>query len=218
MAPKKSRISLDERAKIDLKAENPELEFITLSRQEICEREINSSIRLVLFDNDLVSAFLLASAATEIMTKLSEGRPGVGFNNLKAMLKRSEIPSDLEDELHHAMQHPFNFLKHSSSDASVTNDFSVEFTFMVIFTSIESYRVLFGTLSEEMTVMWAVITSWRVHWWKGEENFADRLAQAHKIGLVGATRLEAQGHGRDLLVMKRTGLNFGPKLDVKRLR
>lgn len=59
------------------------------------------------------------------MVALSDRKPGVGLNDLRTLLKTAAVPSDLSDEIFKSLLHPYNFLKHGSSDFSIENDFSV---------------------------------------------------------------------------------------------
>ncbi|MFO1126544.1 MAG: hypothetical protein U1E25_15530, partial [Methylocystis sp.] len=87
-------MSLDQRAALPVADDNPDLEYLRLSRREICWTEINAAVRLFLIDEDLISAHLLASAATEIMVALSDGKSGVGLNDIRALMKKAAVPSD----------------------------------------------------------------------------------------------------------------------------
>jgi hypothetical protein len=164
---KRGRISLDQRAAVPIADDNSDVEYLRLSRREICRTEINAAVRLFLVDEDPISAHLLASAATEIMVALSDGKSGVGLNDMRALMKKAAVSSDLSDEVFQSLLHPYNFLKHGSSDFSVENNFSIEHIVMTIYTAIHSYRVLFGDLSTEMTVFYGIVQSWRIHWWEG---------------------------------------------------
>lgn len=99
------------------------------------------------------------------MVALSGGKPGVGLNDMRALMKMAAVPSDLSDEVFQSLLHPYNFLKPGSSNFSVENDFSVEYIVMTIYTAVHSCRLLFGDLSAEMTVFYGIVQSWRIHWW-----------------------------------------------------
>jgi hypothetical protein len=196
---KRGRKSLDQRAALPVADDAPGVEYLRLSRREICRTEINAAVRLFLIDEDVISAHLLASAATEIMVALSDGKPGVGLNDMRAQMKTAAVPSDLSDELFDSLVHPYNFLKHGSSDFSVENDFSVEYIVMTIYTAIHSYKMLFDDFSAEMTVFYGVVQSWRIHWWEGTPDFEERQQRARKLPLIGASREKVCGFGRHLL-------------------
>jgi len=196
---KKVRKSLDQRAALPLANDNPSLEYLRLSRREICRTEINAAVRLFLIDEDPISAHLLASAATEIMVALSNGRPGVGLNDMRALLKTAGVPSDLSDEVFQGLLHPYNFLKHSSSDFNVENDFSIEYIVVTIYSAVHSYRLLFDDLSAEMTVFYGIVQSWRIHWWEGTPGFEEKLRIASQLPLKGVSRKEVCDFGRDML-------------------
>jgi hypothetical protein len=174
MPRRKSKMSLDERAALPIDQANPGIEYFRLNRQQICETEINSSIRLFLFDEDPISAHVLASAATEIMSALSKGQAGVGLNHVRAMLKEANVDDSRQEELFHSLNHSYNFAKHSSADMSVENSFPVDHIVMTIWTAVHSYKVLFGNISSEMKVFYGIVQSWRVQWWEGESDFEER--------------------------------------------
>ncbi|TZG31295.1 hypothetical protein [Agrobacterium sp. B1(2019)] len=199
MSRRKSKMSLDERAALPLAQANPGMEYLRLNRRQICETEINSSIRLFLFDEDPISAHVLASAATEIMSALSKGQAGVGLNHVRAMLKEANVDDKLQEELFHGLNHSYNFAKHSSADMNVENSFPVDHIVMTIWTAVHSYKVLFGKFTPEMSVFYGIVQSWRVQWWEGEPDFAERLMIANQFPLVGASRERFCEFGRKLL-------------------
>lgn len=199
MPRRRDRISLDQRAALPVAHDNPDLEYLRLSRQEICRTEINAAVRLFLIDEDPISAHLLASAATEIMVALSDGKPGVGLNDLRALMEKAAVSSDLSDEVFQSLLHPYNFLKHGSSNFDVENDFSVEYIVITIYTAVHSYRLLFGDLSVEMTVFYDIVQSWRIHWWEGTPGFEEQLQIASKLPLIGVSREKVCDFGRDML-------------------
>jgi hypothetical protein len=192
-------MSLDQRAALPVADDNPSLEFLRLSRREICRTEINAAVRLFLIDEDPISAHLLASAATEIMVALSGGKSGVGLNDLRAFMKTANIPSDLSDEVFQSLLHPYNFLKHGSSDFSVVNDFSIDSIVITIYSAIHSYKLLFTDLSVEMTVFYGIVMSWRIHWWKDTLEFEEMQQKASQLPLIGFSRAEVCKFGRDML-------------------
>ncbi|QSZ60586.1 hypothetical protein [Rhizobium sp. ZX09] len=199
MARRKTPMSMDQRAALPIAEENPGIEYLRLNRQEICEREINSAIRLFLIDEDPISAHVLASAATAIMEILGRGRAGVGLNSVREMLKAAEVPPDLENEAFAGLQHPYNFLKHSSSDLAVGNDFSVDYIVMTIYGAAHSYKLLFETTTTEMRVFNAIVQAWRPQWWSDDPNLDSKIAVARQMGLWGATRHEFCEIGRRYL-------------------
>lgn len=200
MPRRKSKMSLDERASLPIDLANPGIEYLRMSREQICETEINSAIRLFLFDEDPISAHVLASAATEIMSALSKGQGGVGLNHVRAMLKGAGVNDSLQEELFHSLNHSYNFAKHSSADMSVENSFPVDHIVMTIWTAVHSYKVLFDNISPEMRVFYAIVQSWRVQWWEDEPDFDERLQIAHRFPLVGASRQQFSEFGRELLL------------------
>lgn len=180
--------------------ENPQLEYLRLNRQEICEAEINSAIRLFLLDDDPISAHVLASAANEIMGALSKGQTGVGLNDIRAFVKDAGVASELQEELFASLQHPYNFLKHSSSEFSVENDFSLDFIVMGLYTAIHSFKILFGNPSPEMRVFYGMVAAWRLReWWPDDPHFQEKLETAYRMGLVDVSRREFCEIGRRLL-------------------
>lgn len=191
--------SLDQRAARPVEDDIPGVEYLRLSRQEICRTEINAAVRMFLVDEDPISAHLLASAATEIMVALSDGKSGVGLNDVRALMKTAAVPSDLSDELFHSLLHPYNFLKHSSSNSSIKNNFSVEYIVITIYTAIHSYKLIFDDFSAEMKVFYGIVQSWRINWWEGLPDFEERQQIARKLPLIGASREEVCRFGRDLL-------------------
>ncbi|MGO8253585.1 hypothetical protein ACC792_21720 [Rhizobium ruizarguesonis] len=199
MARRKTTMSLDERAALPIAEENPGIEYLRLNRQEICEREINSAIRLFLVDEDPISAHVLASAATAIMEILGKGRPSVGLNSVRDMLKEAELPPDLENEVFTGLQHPYNFLKHSSADLAVEYDFSVDYILMTVYGAAHSYKLLFETTTAEMRVFTAIVQAWRPQWWSDDPNLDGKVAVARRMGLLGATRHEFCEIGRRYL-------------------
>ncbi|MEF2549651.1 hypothetical protein VQ045_21355 [Aurantimonas sp. E1-2-R+4] len=200
MGRRKSKLSLDERAALPVAQDNPHIEYLRLSRRDICETEINSAVRLFLLDEDPISAHLLASAATEIMSALSKGQSGVGLNDVRAFTKEVGVAADLEEELFSSLQHPYNFLKHSSSDFSVENDFSVDYIVMGLYTAIHSYKILFENLSPEMRVFYRMVTAWRLcEWWPEDPHFPEKLQAARQVGLTDVSREEFCEVGRRLL-------------------
>jgi hypothetical protein len=95
-------LSLDERAALPVPRDNAGIEYLRLNRQDICETEISSAVRLFLIDEDAISTHLLASAASEIMGALLKGQAGVGLNDtriyerrrgLKALFRKSCLPA-----------------------------------------------------------------------------------------------------------------------------
>lgn len=189
MPRRKKGLTMDERAAQPLEIDNPDVEYLRLSRQQICMREINSAVRLFIFDEDLISAYLLASAAIGIMEPLSKGHSAVGLNNVREALKQSGASKELTDELFQSLAQPYNFLKHGSSDFSVENAFPVEQMVMTIYTAINSYKELFKVkLTLEMLVFFGHVQSWCVRWWSDTPDYDERLARAKKIGLIGASR------------------------------
>lgn len=177
--------------------DNSGIEYLRLNRQEICEREINSAVRLFLIDEDPISAHLLASAANEIMGALSKGQAGVGLNDIRAFMKEAGVNGALQEELFASLQHPYNFLKHGSSDFSVENDFSVDYVVMGLYTAIHSYKILFGNLSPEMKTFYGIVQVWRLQqWWPEDPDFETKLQIAHKTGLIDASREEFCEVGR----------------------
>ena len=197
MARRSGRTTLDQRAARPLAAENPDLEYLRLSRQKICLTEINASVRLFIIDEDPISAHLLASAAADIMEALSDGKPGVGMNDMRALLETVAVSPDLSKEVFDSLKHPYNFLKHGSSDAEVENDFSVDFITMTIFNAIHSYRQLFGKLSVEMNLFYVYVQAWRIHWWASTPNFEERLHLAMQLPLINVPREEFCAFVRD---------------------
>lgn len=196
---KRNRLSLDERAALPLHNDNPSLEFLRLNRQEICRREIDAAVRLFLIDEDPISAHLLASAAMEIMIALSNGKPGVGMNDLKAFMKTAGVENTLSEEVFHALTHPYNFLKHGSSDFEIENDFSVDFIVMTIYSAIHSFKLLFGEQSAEMMVFYSSAQAWRLHWWEGTPGFEEKLAVAERLPVFNASRAKFCEFGRSML-------------------
>ncbi|MCM2476760.1 hypothetical protein HGO38_25260 [Rhizobium sp. CG5] len=200
MTRRKSKLSLDERAALPVAQDNPGLEYLRLNRQEVRETEINSAVRLFLLDEDPISAHLLASAANEIMGALSKGQAGVGLNDVRAFMKEAGVKGDLQEELFASLQHPYNFLKHSSADFSVENDFSVDYVVMGLYTAIHSYKTLFGNLSPEMKTFYGIAQAWRLRqWWPDDPEFETKLQVAHRMGLVDASREEFCEVGRRTL-------------------
>lgn len=184
----RGRISLDQRAAQTVADDNPNIEYLRLSRREICRTEINAAVRLFLIDEDPISAHLLASAAIEIMVALSDGKPGVGLNDIRAQMKKNEVSTDLSDEVFQNLLHPYNFLKHGSANFGVENNFSVEYIVVTVYTAVHSYWLLFGDLSAEMKVFHGIVQSWRVHWWENTPGYEQMLQIARKLPLVGASR------------------------------
>lgn len=206
MPRRRGRIPLDQRAALPIKDDNPDLEYIRLSRQNICRTEINAAVRLFLIDEDPISAHLLASAATEIMVALSNGKPGVGWNDMRELMKKASVPPDLSEEVFQSLLHPYNFLKHSSSDFTIENDSSVEYIVITIYTAVQSYKLLFGDLSAEMSVFYSIVIAWRIHWWEGTPGQEERKKIAIKLPLIGTSRKEVCEFGRSMLqkVLKQT--------------
>lgn len=190
---------MDQRAALALAEENPDIEYLRLKRQEICEREINAAIRLFLIDEDPISAHVLASAAAAIMEAIGKGRGDVGLNSVREMLKDAEVPTDLEHEVFAGLQHSYNFLKHSSSDLAVENDFSVDYIVMTVYSAAHSYKLLFEATTAEMRVFNAIVQAWRPQWWQHDQNLDGKIAVARQMGLLGATRLEFCEIGRRYL-------------------
>jgi hypothetical protein len=203
LSRRKPRMSLDQRAALPVADDNPSLEYLRLSRQEICRTEINAAVRLFLIDEDPISAHLLTSAATEIMVKLSDGSPGVGLNDLRALMKTASITSDLSDEIFQSLLHPYNFLKHSSSDFDVKNDFCIEYIVIMMYSAVHSYRLLFKDISVEMTVFCNIVQAWRIHWWKGKPGYEEKRQIASQLPLIGASREQVCVFGRDMLKIAR---------------
>lgn len=201
MPRKRNRMSLDERAALPITNDNPNLEYLRLSRRKICQTEIDAAVRLFLLDEDPISAHLLASAATEIMVALSNGRPGIGLNDMRALMKLSNVPSDLTDELFHSLLHPYNFLKHSSSDFSVENDFSIEYIMITIYSAVHSYKLLFSDLTVEMNVFYSIFQAARINLWVGTAGYEERLLIAKKLPLVDASYKEICKFGRDMILL-----------------
>lgn len=200
MGRRKSKLSLDERAALPVAQDNPHIEYLRLNRREICEAEINSAVRLFLLDEDPISAHVLASAANEIMGALSNGKAGVGLNDMRAFVKEFGVAADLQEELFSSLQHPYNFLKHSSSDPSIENDFSVDYVVMGLYTAIHSYKILFGNPSPEMRVFYGIVAAWRLReWWPEDPNFQEKLQVAQRMGLVDVNREEFCEVGRRML-------------------
>lgn len=203
MPRKKERLSLDERASLPLAKDNPNFEYLRFNRQQICKAEITSAVRLFLLDDDLISAHLLASASIEIMGALSNGQDGVGLNDIRAFLKGASISPDLEQEAFNSLMHPYNFLKHSSSNFNIENDFCVEYIVMTIYSAIHSYKILFSDLSFEMKVFYGITQAWRAEWWKESPDFAQRQHAAQQFGLIDASRERFSECGRHLLQQAR---------------
>lgn len=200
MSRRNGKLTLDERAALPIAQDNPHLEYLRLNRQEICKTEINSAVRLFLIDDDPISSHILASAANEIMGALSKGQAGVGLNDMRAFLKEASVATELQEELFSSLQHPYNFLKHSSSDASVENDFSVDYIVMGLYTAIHGYKALFGNPSPEMRVFYGIVAAWRLcEWWPEDPNFHEKLQAAHRMGLTSATREQFCEVGRRML-------------------
>lgn len=200
MAGRKSKLSLDERASLPLAEDNPHIEYLRLNRRQICKTEINSAIRLFLFEEDPISAHVLASAANEIMSALSKGTPGVGLNDIRALMKEHAVAADLQEELFSSLQHPYNFLKHSSSNPDVENDFSIEYVVMGLYTAVHSYKILFGKPSPEMKVFYGLVAAWRVRqWWPDDPSFQEKLHAAQKLGVLDASRAEFCQIGRRMV-------------------
>jgi hypothetical protein len=155
---RRGRTSLDQRAALPIADDNPDLEYLRLSRRDICRTEINAAVRLFLVDEDLISAHLLASAATEVMVALSDGRPGVGLNDVRALLRTAAVPSDLSEEVFQSLLHPYNFLKHGSSDFTIENDFSIEYIVMAIYSAVHSYGCCLAI--SRPAVFYGIVQSW----------------------------------------------------------
>ena len=199
MARRKTPMSMDQRAALPLAKKNPDIEYLRLNRQEICECEINSSLRLFLIDEDPISAHVLASAATAIMEAVGKGRSDVGLNSVLEMLKAAEVPPDFENEVFAGLQHPYNFLKHSSSDLTVENDFSVDYIVMTVNGAAHSHKLLFEKSTAEIRVFNAIVHAWRPHWWPHDPNLEGKIEVARQTGLLGATRNEFCEIGRRYL-------------------
>ena len=199
MPRRRARLTLDQRAALPIAADSPNLEFLRLNRQQICCSEITAAIRLFIIDEDPIPAHLLASAATEIMVALSGGKQGVGLNHVHDAMKENSVRSDLQDELFQSLQHPYNFLKHSSSDLSVINSFSVDYIAMTIYTAIQSYKILFGELQPEMSVFYSMVIAWRTQWWEGAPGHEARQKVAKELPLTGASREQFCKFGRRML-------------------
>jgi hypothetical protein len=193
------RVSLDERAKSQSQQNDPKVEYISASRQEICKLEIDSAIRLFLIHNDPISAHLLASAATEIMTVLSGGNPEVGLNALRDLLERVKLPDDEQKEIFDHLLHPYNFAKHSSSDSSITNQFSIDYIATTIYVAIHSYKVLFVDLSPEMKVFYPTFQAWKSEFWKDTANYNHTIQLSKAFPLNGASFEEFCNFGRRML-------------------
>jgi hypothetical protein len=194
------RASLDEQAKSSSSQNDPKFEYINLNRQEICRLEVNSAIRLFLIHKDPISAHLLACAATEIMTVLSNGNLEVGLNGLRDQLQKSVLPDDDQKEVFDNLLHPYNFLKHSSSDPHVTNRFSVDYIGITVYMAIHSYKVLFGDLSSEMKVFCGIFQVWKSDFWIDTPNYRNIAEVSNKLSLRGASFEEFCNFGQRMLL------------------
>jgi hypothetical protein len=194
------RASLDEQAKSSSSQNDLKFEYINLNRQEICRLEVNSAIRLFLIHKDPISAHLLACAATEIMTVLSNGNLEVGLNGLRDQLQKSVLPYDDQKEVFDNLLHPYNFLKHSSSDPDVTNRFSVDYIGITVYMAIHSYKVLFGGVSSEMKVFYGIFQVWKSEFWKDTPNYPSIVALSEPYSLGGASLEKFCEVGQRLLV------------------
>lgn len=197
---RKGKLSLDDRARQRVDEDNPHLEYVRLDRRQICENEIISAIRIFLFYEDPISAHVLSSAANEIMSALSKGAAGVGLNDMRAFLKENAVAAELQEELFASLQHPYNFLKHSSADMAIENSFSIDYIVMGLYTACHGYKALFGTMSTEMSVFYGMVGAWRVrHWWPDDPNFQLKLDAAERMGLIDLTWQEFCAKGREVL-------------------
>lgn len=201
MARKRSNLTLDQRAALPFAEEVRGREFLKLNRRDICLREINAAVRALLIDEDPIPAHLLASAATEIMSALSQGKPGVGLNDMRALMNSAGVSSDKTTDLFQSLLHPYNFLKHSSSDMTVENEFPIDFILITIYNAIHSYKVLFGKLSGEMMVFYGMLQAWRSEWWEGEPGYEDMFEKSRVFALEGASFQLFCARGRDMLDM-----------------
>lgn len=197
---RKGKLTLDDRARQRIAEDNPYIEYVRLNRRQICETEINSAILLFLEDEDPISAHVLASAANEILSSLSKGATGVGLNDMRAFMKEHSVASDLQEELFASLAHPYNFLKHSSADPTVENDFSIDYIVMGLYTACHGFKLLFGEQSVEMGVFYAIAQAWRVReWWPEDPAFELKLNTARKLGLVDLNWQEFCAVGRHML-------------------
>jgi hypothetical protein len=103
------------------------------------------------------------------------------------MLKEAEVLPDLENEVFAGLQHPYNFLKHSSFDLTVENDFSVDCVVMTVYGADHSYKLLFKTTTAEIRVSSAIVQAWRPQWWSHDPNLDGKIAVARQMGLLGHT-------------------------------
>lgn len=207
MPRKKQRMSLDERAALRMSETNPGMEYIALDRRAVCRTEINSAVRAFLYEDDLISAHVLASAALEIMTALSGRNENIGLNQIRTLLSSADVPKEMIDEVLDAMAHPYNFSKHSSSDATVVNDYPVDYMLMTLFSAANTYANIFKEASLEMSVINNIMIAWKIHWWESAPPNETRrvLVEAHNLAgkprdevrALGRRLLEAQGIGRD---------------------
>lgn len=197
---RKTKLTLDDRARQRIAEDNPQVEYVRLNRQQICETEITSAVMLFLYDEDPISAHVLASAANEILSALSKGKAGVGLNDVRSFMREADVPTPLQDELFASLQHPYNFLKHSSADLEVDNAFPIDHIVMGLYTAIHGYKILFGTLPVEMGTFYSVVMAWKIReWWPEDPTFEMKLDAAHKMGLVGVSWQEFCAVGRRMV-------------------
>jgi hypothetical protein len=143
---------------------------------------------------------VLASAATAIMEILGKGRASVGLNSVRDMLKEAELPPDLKNEVFTGLQHPYNFLKYSSSDLAVENDFSVDYILMTVYGAAHSSKLIFRNYDgRDAGVQCHSPGMGRPQWWSDDPNLDGKVAVARQMGLLGATRHEFCEIGRRYL-------------------
>lgn len=153
--------------------------FITLTKIDVAQRQLNQAIRLFFESGDPVSIRTLTEAAGEVLSGLSE---------YKGVLRSRESvhPSEYRDWLKKIFA-ARNFFKHSDRDAEDTIEFNTVSNEYILIDAILMYFQIMQSWTAETKIfyMWSIQANGE--FW--EKETADKIA-VQKLGLASPTEKE----------------------------
>jgi len=173
---------------------------IRINKSEAARRQLDSAIRMLFSNEDLVAIFTLAVAGLNIVKGLAEKRTDLVFQE---GLKRLIRPGT-EKEFWQNIQRPANFLKHADRDPeAILDDGEDEDIDWTLFIACMYYKDLGFQLTPEMSAL----ISWHMSIHKDvllEEK--QNIFAVEQIGkmLISKSRVEQLKIGKEFIVFFRS--------------
>lgn len=124
---------------------------LVLSKIDVASRQLNTAIRMLFFDEDVVSLHTIAAAAHEVLRNLAS-HDGVA----KSVKDSPLIANSERANFLRAVNRPQNFFKHADKDPKARIAFRYNGNFLFILDAI----VLFVALGQELTREMKVFLVW----------------------------------------------------------